>query len=76
MPSARRRSEPRYLSRAEADTLLAELTKDMRPIVATMLFAGLRVSEALGLTWNEVDLAEAPSTSTASSAGTARAWCR
>jgi hypothetical protein len=49
MPSAARQTEPRYLSRAEADALLAALTHDFRTVTATMLFAGLRVSEALGL---------------------------
>jgi integrase len=43
-------------TRAETDALLAELTDEMRPIVATMLFAGLRVSETLGLCWGDLDL--------------------
>jgi site-specific recombinase XerD len=58
MPSAKRQSEPRYLSRAEADALLAALTKKTRPVAATMLFSGLRVSEALGLTWGDIEVLE------------------
>jgi integrase len=31
-----------------------------RPLIATLVFAGLRISEALALRWRDVDLAGAP----------------
>jgi integrase len=57
LPSARRTSEPVYLDLAQARDLLESLGPDFRPIAASLLYLGLRVSEALGLTWSHVDLA-------------------
>jgi len=54
-PSTKRRKEPRYLDRAEIDRLLAKLRPEPRAIAATLAFAGLRVSEALALRWQDVD---------------------
>ena len=51
--------EPRYLTADELDRLLVHLTPTFRPVVAACMFAGLRISEALGLTWRDVDLAAA-----------------
>lgn len=56
-PSGKRKTEPRYLDRKQIDALLGELGDEMRPVAATMAFAGLRVSEALALRWRMVDLA-------------------
>jgi integrase len=56
LPSARRRKEPRYLSRGELDALLEALSDKSRPIAAVCALAGLRVSEAIGLVWADVDL--------------------
>lgn len=71
-PSAKRRTEPRYLNRSEIDQLLAKLGDEFRPIAATLAFAGLRVSEALDLRWRDVDLNVAmlhvPGTKTSASA--------
>jgi len=39
------------VARADRDTCLR------RPMLATLIFAGLRISEALGLRWRDVDLA-------------------
>jgi integrase len=55
LPSGRRVTEPVYLTRAEIDALLADLGDEFRPIAATCAFAALRISEALGLTWGDID---------------------
>jgi integrase len=54
-PSGKRTTEPRYLDRLQIDQLLGKLSETFRPIAATLAFAGLRVSEALALTWADVD---------------------
>jgi len=70
-PSAKRRKEPRYLDRSEIDRLLAKLGEEFRPVAAVCAFAGLRVSEALALRWQDVDFAtgllHVPGTKTAAS---------
>lgn len=58
-PSAKRRTEPRYLDAGQIVQLLAELGDEFRPVAATMAYGALRVSEALALRWRDVDLAEA-----------------
>lgn len=67
-PSKKRRSEPRYLDVAEVRALLDALSDETRPIAAVMFYAGLRVSEALDLTWADVDFEQktlaAPGTKT------------
>jgi integrase len=55
-PGSRRRTEPRYLTAAELELLLAAMTDTFRPVAATGAYAGLRLSEALGLRWRDVDL--------------------
>jgi integrase len=55
-PSVQRMTEPRYLTSDEVARLLGRMTDTFRPIAATCALAGLRVSEALGLTWGDVDL--------------------
>jgi integrase len=55
-PGAHRTTEPRYLTTAELGTLLAKLSDTMRPPAAACTYAGLRVSEALGVRWKDVDL--------------------
>jgi integrase len=55
-PGAHRETEPRYLTAAELEQLLAKLTDTMRPVAATCTFAALRISEALGLRWCDLDL--------------------
>jgi len=54
-PSVGRMTEPRYLTSEEVGRLLGRMTDTFRPIAATCALAGLRVSEALGLTWGDVD---------------------
>jgi integrase len=54
-PGTGRLSEPRYLSIDEIAALLENLSDTFRPVIATCTFAGLRISEALGLRWRDVD---------------------
>lgn len=54
-PGTQRLSEPRYLTVPEIERLLAAMGDTFRPIAAVCAYAGLRVSEALGLQWAEVD---------------------
>jgi integrase len=58
-PGAQRRTEPRYLSPAELDALLSNMGTTFRPVAATCAYAGLRLSEALGLRWADLDLGDA-----------------
>ncbi|HZQ03705.1 MAG TPA: site-specific integrase [Gaiellaceae bacterium] len=55
-PGVTRVSEPRYLEAAELARLLAALSDTFRPLAAVCAFAGLRISEALGLRWRDIDL--------------------
>jgi integrase len=55
-PGAARQSEPRYLSAAEIEGLLGEMSDTFRPGAAVCAYAGLRISEVLGLRWRDVDL--------------------
>ncbi len=54
-PGTKRVSEPRYLSPDEIDLLLAKLSDTFRPVALVCALAGLRISEALGLRWRDVD---------------------
>jgi integrase len=54
-PSPAARSERRVLTRDEIAKLLAGATPTYRPLLATGVYTGLRVSELLGLTWADVD---------------------
>jgi len=56
-PGTARLTEPRYLSAAEIERLLARLSDTFRPIAFTCAYAGLRISEVLGLRWCDLDLA-------------------
>jgi integrase len=55
-PGTKRLTEPRYLTAAEIERLLGKLTDTFRPVVAVCTFGGLRISEALGLRWRDIDL--------------------
>lgn len=55
-PGAQRKSEPRYLSPDELELLLLRMGDTFRPVAEACAFAGLRLSEALGLRWSDVDL--------------------
>ena len=54
-PSGSRR-EMRILDRPEIGKLLDAAPEEHRPPLAVLVFCGLRISEALGLVWADVDL--------------------
>ena len=54
-PGSARVTEPRYLDVNEVELLLSKLSDTFRPLAAACAFAGLRVSEALGLRWRDID---------------------
>jgi integrase len=54
LPPAKRQTEPRYLSVAEAEDLLSECSEETRPVVATN-WSGMRVSEACSLRWRDLN---------------------
>jgi integrase len=56
-PGAQRKTEPRYIAPGELDALLGKMGDTFRPVAATCAYAGLRLSEALGLRWQDVDIA-------------------
>jgi site-specific recombinase XerC len=49
-PSAKRQTEPRYLTSEQVTSLLGRMTDTFRPIAAWCALAWLRASESLGLT--------------------------
>jgi integrase len=51
------RCEQRVLGREEIARLLDACLPAYRALIATALYTGMRMSELLGLTWNDVDLA-------------------
>ena len=59
LPSAKRKSEPRYLTTAEVEALLTKLSHEFRPVAATLFYGTLRISEGLALTWADVDFENA-----------------
>ena len=70
-PSGKRRSEPRYLTVAQVESIFAEMTDVFRPVAATCFWAALRISEALALRWEDIDFkagtVAVPGTKTAAS---------
>jgi integrase len=74
LPSAKRRSEPRYLTVDQVTNLLAMMTPEFKPIAATLFYGALRIGEALALTWKDVDFDDAviavPGTKTEASRNT------
>jgi integrase len=50
------RREQRVLSHDEISRLLAASLPSYRPLLATALYSGMRLSELLGLTWADIDL--------------------
>jgi integrase len=53
-PGTARMSEPRYLSDAEIDALLAKTGDQFRSVLAVCA-NGLRIAETLGLRWSDID---------------------
>lgn len=54
----RDQKEIRILTSEEIELLLEKAPKRWRPLFATLVFTGLRINEALDLTWDDVDLEE------------------
>jgi len=54
-PGTKRQTEPRYLTEGELDTLIAKVGLSFRLVIVLCTFAALRVSEALGLRWSDID---------------------
>ncbi len=50
--------EQRVLNHEQISKLLAASLPSYRPLLATALYSGMRLSELLGLVWGEVDLGE------------------
>jgi integrase len=48
-------TEKRVLGGAEIELVLREAGDTFRPIIATMVFTGLRIAEVLGLRWEDID---------------------
>jgi integrase len=54
-PSAKRKREPRRLDVDQVEALLAQLGDQFRPVGIVIAYQALRVSEALGLRWRDLD---------------------
>ena len=48
-------TERRFVTRAEVQRLLESAEETVRPVIATMLLTGLRLSEVLRLRWEDID---------------------
>lgn len=55
LPSAKRKSEPRYLSVEQVEAILKLMDPASRPVAATLFYGGLRIGEALRLRWRDID---------------------
>ena len=55
-PPTLAKGAPRYITRAQLDTLLDGLEPDLRRAVALGAWAGLRVAEVAALDWSDVDV--------------------
>lgn len=55
-PSSQRAREQRYLDVDQVDLLLAEVGDTFRPALTVCAWAGLRISECLGIVWSDLDL--------------------
>src|SRR5262249_40180645 len=54
-PKARASTKPRVLSHDEIRKLLANSVESYRPVLATAVFTGMRLTELLGRRWQDVD---------------------
>jgi integrase len=54
-PGSARLTEPRYLTADELTRLLGNLSDTFRPVACACVYAGLRISETLGLRWRDID---------------------
>src|SRR5207249_5465920 len=54
-PSGKAKSRPRTLTNAECARLIEKARPRWRPLIATAVFCGARISELLGLRWQDID---------------------
>src|SRR5512133_44014 len=54
-PSGKSKSKPRTLTDAECAKLIQAAGNRWRPLISTAVFCGARISEMLGLRWQDVD---------------------
>jgi len=59
LPKGRNLHDARVLNRDELASLIERTPETYRPVIATLCFTGLRIQEALGLTWGDVDFERA-----------------
>ena len=52
-----RHADKRALDQEEIASLLANATDTFKPLIAFMIFTGVRLGEALGVQWSEIDFA-------------------
>jgi integrase len=57
-PSGKAKTQPRTLTNDECAKLITKASERWRPLIATAVFTGLRISELLALRWQDVDFAE------------------
>lgn len=57
-PKGKSEREHRRLTDEECQALIAATTPTYRPLIATAVFTGMRLSEVLGLRWQDVDFEE------------------
>jgi integrase len=57
-PSGKSKSKPRTLTDEQCGQLIAAASERWRPLIATASLTGLRISELLGLRWQDVDFSE------------------
>lgn len=55
LPKGRNLTEARVLNREELKALLSKVAPTYRAVISTLALTGLRIQEALGLTWEDVD---------------------
>jgi integrase len=55
VPRGRNLTEARTLSRDQLAALIEHTPTNYRPIIATLALTGMRIQEALGLVWGDVD---------------------
>src|SRR5262245_11944920 len=72
-PSAKRKRQPRYLTGEQIDALLAKTGGQFRPMLTLIAFTGLRLREATGLRWRDVDF-EAKTVTVAGQLGRDGVW--
>lgn len=55
LPKGQNQNEARTLNREELTALVKHTPPKYRPLIGTLVYTGLRIQEALGLVWEDVD---------------------